>query len=171
MEIKQINIITAMILIFSSCTHGGYNDVRDVAQWVSLEDGERDEYYYRIEGSIYGTTENNCSCAIKYNSPLEVDVATFLIAKGNDYAKDKNQVYFPISLRTVDFLPGFEDCDDATYITRYVVQNADSKSFKYLGDGYAIDKHHMYKNGERIPWDDSVIEKVRLVQTAQTECQ
>lgn len=80
-------------------------------------------------------------------------------------------MYFPISLRTVDFLPGFEDCDDATYITRYVVQNADSKSFKYLGDGYAIDKHHMYKNGERIPWDDSVIEKVRLAQTAQTECQ
>ena len=32
----------------------------------------------------------------------------------------------------------------------------------HLGEDYAIDKRRMYLRGERIPWDDNVIEQAKM---------
>lgn len=112
----------------------------------------------------------NLQCILDHYKPIDVEIATFMVSKDVDYAKDGKNVYYPIDVWCVDF-DDQSDCYGGSYIKRCIMYGADPQSFKYLGDGYAIDKHHMYKNGERIPWDDSVIEKVRLAQTAQTECQ
>lgn len=78
----------------------------------------------------------------------DVDISTFEVCKGSGgYAKDKNRVYYPIVVTCVD---GYEY--SGCYFEEYVITGADPDTFKYLGDGYAVDRNNMYRYGEIVPW-------------------
>ena len=43
------------------------------------------------------------------------------------------------------------------YFQGFVVQSADLQTFKVLGKGYAVDKNNMYSRGNKIKWNDHII--------------
>lgn len=58
--------------------------------WVSLNDKERIDGYTRIANSIYG---GEIACNVK---PLDnIDIQSFTVLAGTQYAKDTNHVYYP----------------------------------------------------------------------------
>lgn len=153
------------LVAFSGCTHKGYDEVEDMGEWRSLGHMERDEYYVRVDNFIYGTSETDSACIVNENNPLAVDVKSFQVCKGSDYAKDGKCVFYPIWMTCVDS-DSTAICNDPCYMVEYIVDGADPDSFKYLGDGYGIDRYHMYCDGEKITWDDEVIERAKEVKRA-----
>jgi len=108
------------------------------------------DYYWKHGDSVFWNNQlpkfrTNPTPAIK-----DVDINSFVIGKGNYYAKDKNQAFYPIGISGV--------CDDSIFDGRTFVQiipYADPVTFEVLGDGFAIDKNHMYFMGEEIPYNNN----------------
>ena len=152
-----------VLVAFSGCTHKVYDEVEDVGEWRSLAAGEREGVYYRLGDSIYGgyfvgkPEDNRIPMGLRC-----VGMGSFVVCVGSEYARDDNNVYYPIEALYVDGV--YEDGTGwgEKRIIRYVVEDADPKTFKYLGEDYAIDKRRMYLRGERIPWDDNVIEQAKM---------
>ncbi len=161
LSLQKISLLLCIGFISLSCTHSGYEDAIDNGNWRILENFEREGWYLKVNNNIYGCDEINIECCIKYNEPLQdIDVESFLIAENCDYSKDKTHVYYPLLIRCADLLgESSEDCNDYCYFIEYIIDGADPKTFKYLGDGYAVDRRHMYDEGREIPWDNEIIKR------------
>jgi hypothetical protein len=67
-------------------------------EWLALNNKERIEGYTRIGDSIFG---GEIGCNVK---PLkDIDVKTFKVLAGTNFAKDKNHVYYPLEEHCVDY--------------------------------------------------------------------
>lgn len=129
--------------------------VVDKGVWVKINEGEIVEGYRKIEGELYWGYYDPDECISLFPAKIEdvdIDMESFRICKGSDYAKDKNRIYYPSRQIAADG----EDFG-ATYAEKHVLEGADVKTFKYIGNGYAVDRHHMYSDGFIIPWDNEVI--------------
>lgn len=94
-----------------------------------------------------------------------VDVETFEVNINSSkdlwerlYAKDKRYVYYPGNIQIDDY----NYCYDITFEGDIRIPGADPKTFKYIGKGYAVDKNNMYYKGEKIKWNDYIIEALQL---------
>ena len=92
-------------------------------------------------------------------SPLDgVDVASFEVCKNTEYARDNNRVYYPIHAVAID-----GENFGYTYFKEYVLKkeylfglfsvDVNPNSFKYIGDGYAVDGKIMFRYGQRVKGD------------------
>jgi len=131
-----------LLLLFSSCFSKNHIEIEDNGNWVKLEDGKSIDGYTRAGNLIYGGYLD----ILAYFEPMsEVDVQTFEVCVGSGYARDKKHVYYPL----------WEVCEDGEdyggcYFKEYIVKKAKPKTFKYLKDGYAIDKNYLFYNGKKI---------------------
>ena len=147
---KHLIIIFTFSFFFTSCL--GQNHyfeptgiidkteiyAKDIPNWTSLKDKESVDGYTRIGDSIFG---GEIACNIE---PLKgIDIETFKVLAGTSYAKDKNNVYYPISIGCVDY----EDCG-VCYFSEIKLVNANPKRFEYLGKEYASDGKNVYFRGE-----------------------
>ena len=157
---SHLSLIIIFLMILS-CTHNGYEGAIANGSWVHLGNREREGWYLRVDNYIYGSDVTEIKCCIKYNKPLKgVDANTFEAEQNSDYAKDKNHVYYPLQVRCEDWLKDDEEgCYNSCYFMEHLIKGADPKTFKYLGDGYAVDRRHMYDEGREIPWDNEIIKR------------
>lgn len=123
---------------------------QDSSQWVTLNDKERVDGYTRIGDSIFG---GEIACNIE---PLKgIDVATFKVWPGTKYAKDKNHVYYPLSILCDDYV----DCGVCFY-SKIIIKGANPETFRYLGKEYASDGENAYYRGELVKEADGKTFKV-----------
>jgi len=118
--------------------------------WVSLNDKERIDGYTRIGDSIFG---GEIACNVE---PLKnIDTKTFQVLAGTQYAKDKNNVYYPLEIPCIDVI----DCGVCFY-GRVIVEDANPLDFRYLDKGYATDGKLVFFRGELLKDADGVTFKV-----------
>lgn len=164
--------ILLIVLLITGCTKYDTSGIKDNGEWVSIYDAPLTSGYILYNNDIYALMLDDLH---SYNPAsfwegegqnigvlLEnVDIATFQVniqdgSYPQPYAKDKRRVYCPLD---------YDILDDEGPISPYsliyekptVIPGADPKTFKYLGDGYAVDKNGMYSRGEKIEWNDSII--------------
>lgn len=58
---------------------------------------------------------------------------------GTKYAKDNIHVYYPLEIPCVDY----EDCG-VCYYGKIIIDNANPRTFKYLGKDYATDGENVF---------------------------
>lgn len=134
MKYKFVLILTFFGLYSLSFQNGGDGS------WTELKEGEKIEDYYRKDDKIFCGEVN---CDVK---PLEnIDIGTFKVAQGTKYAKDDNHVYYPIQVICIDYT----DCG-VCYCDKYIVEGANSKTFKTLSKDYAADNKAAFFRGEMI---------------------
>jgi hypothetical protein len=118
--------------------------------WTYLNDNERVDGYTRIGNSIYG---GEIACNVK---PLKnIDIKTFKVLAGTNYARDTNNVYYPLKVPCVDFT----DCG-VCYYDKVIINGANSASFHYLGKDYATDGKLVFFRGLLISGADGATFKV-----------
>ena len=124
--------------------------------WTEFLRSQFDTLYYRVNGKVVDfTIEDNTAHPIKY-----VDIPSFLVNTNEDgelYAKDKNYVYYPLDMYIFDYY----DYYDISFEGDIRIPGADPKSFKYIGKGYAVDKNNMYYKGEKIKWNNYIIDALQ----------
>lgn len=140
-----------------SCTYKGkenldYEKYQDLSVWVPCDTIIID-CYWRDKDSVYW---DNSILPIKLQIK-EADPESFEVAQGTYYARDKNYVYFPIYLFSSLCLDTEWNPDMVSLAT--IIDGADPKTFKCIGEGFAVDKTHMYFFGEEIPWDNKFLDK------------
>ena len=158
----KINIQIVILLFFTSCIRqtkyfqptGINNKTEEFKQnktdWIALVDKVGVDVYTRIGDSVF-CGEINCNVP-----PVKgVDIPTFRVLAGTSYAKDKYNVYYPLQIMCNDS----EDCG-VCYCTKYIIQNANPATFRYLGKEYATDGINVYFRGELIKGADGVTFKV-----------
>ena len=128
--------------------------IKDMAEWVSV-DTDNIDCYYRVRDTVYWGP-NWKECIILPPPITQADANSFVIAKGTHYAKDKNHVYFPIGQYGIEEYDTEWTPDMESDIK--VIEGADPATFKYIGHGIAADKDNMYYKGERIMWDNELLD-------------
>jgi len=109
--------------------------------WISIHDKERVDGYTRIGDSIFG---GEIACNVK---PLSgIDIKSFKVLPGTQYAKDTNHVYYPLEILCIDY----SDCG-VCYYGKVIVEKANPSKFRYLGKDYATDGYNVFFRGELIP--------------------
>jgi len=136
----------------------------DVGEWLNVKDSIRRDsngnYYFRVYELVHNTTL--ASEGDGWGPGPVVNINTFKICKGTKYAKDWKRVYYGIECVGLELRKGrFRDNPEGLrFITDgLIIDGCSPYTFKYIGDGYAIDHKHMYRYGKRIPWDDGVIDR------------
>ena len=118
--------------------------------WISLKDKESIDGYTRIGDSIFG---GEIDCNVE---PLKnIDIKTFQVLAGTKYAKDKNNVYYPLEIRCIDYI----DCG-VCYYGRIIVEGANPLDFRYLCKDYATDGKLVFFRGELLKSADGKTFKV-----------
>lgn len=118
--------------------------------WISLNEKEKVDGYTKIDNWIYG---GEIACNIE---PLKnIDVKTFQVLPGTEYAKDKNNVYFPLETICIDY----KDCG-VCYFDQIIIEGANPKTFRYLGKEYATDDNLVFFRGVRLNGADGKTFKV-----------
>lgn len=119
--------------------------VKSKVGWISLKNKERVDGYTRIGNSIYGGT---IGCNVK---PLKgIDLKTFKVLAGSNYAKDKNYLYYP----QVEQIIVDADCQ-ASFYSEIIVRKVKPERFKYLGNDYGTDGKSVFYRGYKIEVADS----------------
>lgn len=148
---RVLYVVVLIGITVMACLDKSAN-IKDQGEWISLREGESCDWYYFKEGGVYGMSPTDFKY-YRYIDPLEgIDIPSFEVCKGSLYAKDKNHVYYPL----------LEECEDgpeygACYMVEYIIEEADPTTFKYIGNGCGVDRRNMYRNGVKIPWDDTKI--------------
>lgn len=115
-------------------------ELKSKLEWTALNDKESVDKYTRIGDSIFG---GEIACNIK---PLNgIEVKSFKVLAGTKYAKDDNYVYYPKEINCIDY----SDCG-VCYYGKIIVENANPKTFKYLGKDYATDGVNAFFRGNLI---------------------
>ncbi len=118
--------------------------------WISLKDKQSVDGYTRIGDSIFG---GEIACNVE---PLKgIDIKTFKVLAGTSYAKDKNNVYYPLEQPCIDY----QDCG-VCYYGKIIMESANPENFEYLGKEYATDGKNVYFRGELIPNADGETFKI-----------
>ena len=122
----------------------------DSVDWVSLTDKEKVDEYTRIDTVIFC---GEIGCDIE---PMTgIDISTFEVLAGTNYAKDKNNVYYPIQVICIDYT----DCG-VCYCSDYILENVQTETFRYLDKEYATDGENVYFRGKLIKNGDGETFKV-----------
>lgn len=152
----RVTLYILFILLFYSC---GEDCIMDNGSWrpISSECDSLVDEYTLINGKIYyGTFDANfvSECLEKHNIVFftDVDIATFEVCQGTDYARDKRNVYYPIEIKCVE---GWEY--GGCYATKYIIAKARPDKFKYIREGYAVSGKHMFYEGEEIVWREDIL--------------
>lgn len=118
--------------------------------WTSLNDKERVDGYTRIGDSIFG---GEIACNVK---PLKnIDLKSFKVLAGTQYAKDTNHVYYPLEVPCIDYT----DCG-VCYYGKVIIEAASPTSFQYLGKDYARDGKLVFFRGQLLSGADGATFKV-----------
>lgn len=129
----------------------------DNSEWIPLKEKSKMGHYVNT-GELVFYTDRNLQEAERIipgdNAMLHADPTTFMVSNMSEYAKDNDLVYFPIEEEDVESAVG-----GYVFAKRYIVEGANPRTFKYLGDGYAVDNGTMYKDGLAVNWDSRVIKK------------
>ena len=170
------------------------SNIAENGKWMDIADVKHDYgFYLSNKGDIYGLyIDANDSFPIdsyiESLSPMPyAEVKSFKICVNDDdepYAKDNNRVYYAyingilfedgenmcaelyrgdLSIRGADPMTfkylgqGYAIDKKNIYFQGFVVQSADLQTFKVLGKGYAVDKNNMYSRGNKIKWNDHII--------------
>jgi hypothetical protein len=118
--------------------------------WVSLQEGQSIDGYTRKDNRIY------CG-GVRCGAPAMagVDASTFKVWPGSKYAKDKANVYYPLSIVCRDGATcGACFCDE------YVIRDLSVNDFDYLGKDYATDGIKVFFRGEELAGADGKSFKV-----------
>jgi hypothetical protein len=122
----------------------------DSVGWISISDKERIDEYTRIDSVIYC---GEIACDIE---PMTgIDISSFEVLPGTNYARDKDNVYYPIQIICVDYV----DCG-VCYCSKYILDNVNRETFVYLDKEYATDGKNVYFRGELIKGADGETFKV-----------
>lgn len=146
-RIIKISAAIIIALLFQNCAERHpVGDIPDNGNWVMLNSNYESVGPYLRDGDFFfviweGTTQIN-----------EADAESFRVCAGTNYAKDTNYVYYPSLILIAD-----ETIDNMTY---YILDEADAETFRYIGNGYAVDKNNMYHNGRTIRWDNSILDSL-----------
>ena len=161
------SLILLIIIFIAGCKRYDTSGIKDNGEWVSIYEAPVTSEYILHNDKVYGLGLVNKDSIpwdevwASYPIPIDyVDIKTLYINIINDtwfnYAKDDKYVYCPAI--------GYVFCDGDSDLIIYSefygdirVPGADPKTFKYLGDGYAVDKNGMYSKGHQIEWNDSII--------------
>ncbi|MDE5554488.1 MAG: DKNYY domain-containing protein, partial [Muribaculaceae bacterium] len=150
----------------TGCKRFDTSGINDNGEWVSIYDAPISCNYILYNDSVYGICFEDID-SINWDTfwndsnfyPIDfIDVKTLFININDNqcnYAKDAKYVYCPTCYWCHDAevaLPFSQ-----TFHGNIIIPGADPKTFKYLGDGYAVDKNGMYSCGEKIVWDDSIV--------------
>ena len=109
-------------------------------KWVKLNNQESTEWFTKIDTVVY------CGEIFCNVEPMKnVDANSFEVIPNSNYAKDKNKVYYPIEIPCIDF----SDCG-VCYCGKYVIENANPKTFEYLGKDYARDGRLVFFRGQKL---------------------
>ena len=160
---KIIAFLLTIIIVCLIVLHK-QNQYEDNGLWVKLSENIPEGGYLLHDNHIYGCYLDSLSDIDKI-SPLDgVDVSSFEVCKGTDYARDKNRVYYPIHAVAVDG----EDFG-YTVFKEYVLKkehlygmisvDVNPKSFIYIGEGYAVDGNNMFRYGQKIKWDSHIFDR------------
>lgn len=130
--------------------------IKDMGKWEYLSDGESYGLYNRIGNHIYGGYTVSNSDIINHTPLSGVDIKTFQVCKGGDYAKDVNHLYFPIELI---YNEGEDEC---WFGDKYIVNGVNPEKFKFLGmysgENYGICGLKMYIDDHEADWNEKIIE-------------
>ena len=161
-----LSAVLLIMLLITGCKRYDTSGIKDNGEWLSIYDVPITSNYILHDDSVYGICFEYID-SINWDTfwsepprvPIDnVDIETLYIntydSKYN-YAKDAKYVYCPTSY-------WYSDTEVALPYSKWFdgdirIPGADPKTFKYLGDGYAVDKNGMYSCGERIEWNDSII--------------
>ena len=159
---KNLIVILTFIIFLTSCrVQNKYFEPTGIVDkteeysknekiWISLKDKQSVDGYTRIGDSIFG---GEIACNVE---PLKgIDIKTFKVLAGTNYAKDKNNVYYPLEQPCIDY----EDCG-VCYYAKIIMENATPENFEYLGKEYATDGKNVYFRGELIPNADGETFKI-----------
>ena len=144
----KIGYIFIILLLLVACKP--YDDYKERGHWKQLEENERIGFYWRHNDKIYAALGDS-AVLVRYVEPMkDVDISTFYVNKTIDkecenYAKDKNHVYYPWHMIAVD-----ADTFGYEYATELIVRGAFPSSFRYIGDGKGTDGYTMYRYGWRV---------------------
>jgi hypothetical protein len=159
---KKLFIVFILSIVFIGCKkeHTDYSSIEIIDKtefyieknqgWVSLNDKEKIDGYTKIENSIFG---GEISCNVE---PLKgIDVETFEVLAGTYYARDKNNVYYPLEITCIDST----NCRVCFY-AKIILEKSNPKNFSYLGKEYATDGTNVYFRGELIKKADGKTFKI-----------
>jgi len=108
--------------------------------WIKLKNQERSDWFTRIDTVVY------CGEIFCNVEPMKnIDVNSFEVIPNSNYAKDKNKIYYPIAIPCIDY----SDCG-VCWCAKYVLENAKSSTFEYLGNEYARDGKSVFFRGRLI---------------------
>ena len=169
--ITPVILLMFFMLFLIRCTGHDVSKIKDNGEWVDIYDAPLTCGYILHDNRIYGILidmESAFDEKIFWTKDINMallldkaDINTFKVNLIDDcyqpYAKDKNNVYCPIDIEINEWDEGSIVPYSVIYVDRIIIHGADPNTFKYLGDGYAVDKNHMDWRGERIKWSDSII--------------
>lgn len=115
-----------------------------------------DQYYEEL----YRLTPEH---VVEWFACPQVNVESFQICSGTEYARDRNRVYYGAELVALTVKKRrFGNNRKGLVFCIYCISpifKPNPRTFKYLGDGYAMDRNHLYLCGIEIEWNDSIIRK------------
>lgn len=142
-----------------------------VGEWVKIDSVPQPCGYYLINGKIYGfeifvddavnISQFISEIVANYTPVSDSDPKSFKVCINDDnerYAKDDKSVYYPVYYE--EFIEG-EYFSITLLGSDLKIPGADPKTFRYIGKGYAVDKRNMYFSGEKIKWNDSIIDALQ----------
>jgi len=133
-------ILSTLFLVVAPAQQSFFDThiMEPTSHWVRLSEDQRIDVYYMEDGKIH--------CGETGSREIEVDLATFEVLAGTQYARDIHRVYYPTSI--ICF------CGEELSVcvcVEYVVEKADPRTFRYLGKEYATDGRYVFFQGEMIP--------------------
>lgn len=147
-------IFIIVIVLFAGCTYRS-DSIVDNGVWLPVKNGKSIEGYTNIEGHIYwGVAVGVLIC-----DEIDVDLASFRVCSGTEYATDKRHVYYPQRIICYDGIDEDGNGFGGTYAEEMILKGANPNHFRYLGNGYAVAGNRMYLNGETIEWNDSIVQQ------------
>lgn len=168
----------SILLFLAGCNKYDTSGIIDNGEWISIYDAPISSNYILHNDSVYGIcfyNRDSIDWDIVWESPNlfpieNVDIETLYINLTDNkcnYAKDDKYVYCPTGYMCYD--TEVELPFSTTFHGDIRIPEADPKTFKYLGDGYAVDKNGMYSCGYKIEWDDSIIARYNNCSTIASD--
>lgn len=150
---KSMVIISAaaalllMMMYFMTSGEYDYDSFEDVGLWRKIENGQYYRGYELEANTVYFVTECGSRHIVRGADP-----ETFRICQGTNYAKDKNRIYYISEEKKTR--------GDSVIMNR--MENADVRTFKYIGAGCAMDINGLYYKGLPTEYDGNVLEVLYL---------
>ena len=140
----------SILVAFTACKENGI-DVEPfglrgevTGTWLPLSEDDTLEVYVNVANNIHLGDPS-----FEITLIPEAMASSFQVWTDSNYARDSLNVYFPIEI-ACDTIDNEYIC----YSLAYIVEYADAKNFRYLGNGYGTDGNELFLNGIRIQGDN-----------------